>query len=49
MVDFDDDLGELGVAAGERQRLPGGIDARVARRRLAPPTCVDMVPAGRAD
>ncbi len=36
MVDFDDDFGELGVAHGKRQRLPGGIAARVARRRLAP-------------
>ena len=36
MVDFDDDFGELGVADCERQRLSGGIQAGIPRRRLAP-------------
>jgi len=36
VVDFDDDFGKLGVADGERERLPRGIDAGISRRRLAP-------------
>ena len=35
MVDFDDDLGELRIANGDRQRLSGGIEPRIPWRRLA--------------
>ena len=36
VVDFDDEFGKLGVADGERERLPRGIEAGISRRRLAP-------------